>query len=81
MSCGAIGDRQSCAACGAESMPGEWVPAAKRDELVAENERLRKALIDARGELHRSCLDRGSTEGYRESFAAINAALAEESPT
>lgn len=29
MTCGVIGDRQSCGACGAESRPGRWVREAK----------------------------------------------------
>jgi hypothetical protein len=45
MACGAVGDRQSCHACGAEAMPGAWVPADQLQQMKAENERLRQTLI------------------------------------
>lgn len=47
LSCGAIGDRQSCSACGAEAMPGSWVPVADLYRVVREGQELRSALRDA----------------------------------
>lgn len=64
--------------------PGERVTVVPKSELErvraarsGEAEGLRDALIFARSELHRAMLERRSTVGYRESFARINAALAE----
>lgn len=34
-----------------------------------------ETLIDARAALHRACLALGSTDGYNETFARINAAI------
>ena len=44
MTCGAVGDRQSCRNCGAEAMPGEWVPADRYRGAVEERDRLRAAM-------------------------------------
>lgn len=36
MSCGGIGESQSCPACGAEAMPGRWVEKEWADRQLAE---------------------------------------------
>lgn len=48
---------------------------ARYDAVVAGRDRYCEALVLARDALHRCCLERGSTEGYRAAFTAINAAL------
>jgi hypothetical protein len=48
------------------------------DLTIAQTKRiaeLKAALTRARDDLHRLCLERGSTEGYRATFDRINEAL------
>jgi hypothetical protein len=44
MACGSVGDRQSCHACGAEAMPGAWVPADRLAGAVSALESIRDRL-------------------------------------
>ena len=73
MSCGTIGHAQSCAACGAEAMPGEWVPKDVCDQLV-------EALRDADDLLRSLVITTGNTAETARAEAGklyrkINAAL------
>lgn len=56
-----------------------WMNARRKNSMTDQEREaltLTEALIFARSELHRALLERGSTVGYRASFARINAALA-----
>jgi hypothetical protein len=60
-----------CATCGREVKEVEVMPVGDG----GEGPPLHETLLEARAALHRLCLERGSTDGYRAIFAALNAAL------